>query len=84
MRKVTTAYDYRRVIALADILALKNDYDAEGHLASNLQALCNNWGVLPFKTGDGMDIPRTLQALSQHALEYSRKPPTIQAIKTDE
>ena len=69
-----TAYDYRRVLALVQVLAM----DAEKQEAA-LLALCRGWGVDPAYMGSELDNPRwlavmaTVERLARHALEYSRK-----------
>lgn len=71
MNKSKTAYDYRRVIALAQVLA--------GNDVSKLRELCELWNVKPaYGTGyyHGkriLKIHETVQRLAQHALEYSRE-----------
>lgn len=63
--------------ALLDVLALKHDYEARGHLVSNLETLCSNWGIFPhyvmLENARIMDIPRTLQKLAEHCLEHGSK-----------
>lgn len=70
-----TAYDYRRVLALVQVLALDDPAQQEAALL----ALCRGWGVEPAYLGSESDYPRwlavmaTVEKLAKHALEYSRK-----------
>lgn len=72
MNKSKTAYDYRRVIALVQVLAANDFYEyMEGVLG-----LCEAWGVdVVERVPEGLtpDIMATTNRLAQHALEYSRK-----------
>lgn len=70
-----TAYDYRRVLALVQVLAIDDAAKQEAALL----ALCRGWGVDPAYLGGESDFPRwvavmaTVERLARHALEYSRK-----------
>ena len=63
------AWDYRRIKALVDVLALD---ESDASIAA-LQ-LCRDWGVAPRRDLDGYG---TIRALARHALEYSRRQPEI-------
>ena len=58
-----TAYDYRRAIALVQVLAT---YDEKKVLE-----LCRMWEVHPIQTASRHLYP-TIVALAQHALEHQR------------
>lgn len=66
-----TAYDYRRVIALVQVLAL-SEYP-------NIEPLCKTWGVAPVMIESRIpgeqviDIAATIQRLAQAALEAARE-----------
>lgn len=70
-------WDYRKAKLLLDVLALKHDYEARGHLVSNLETLCKNWEIFPhYVMLDNvriMDIPRTLQKLAEYVLQQGRE-----------
>lgn len=70
-----TAYDYRRVLALVQVLAIEDHAKQE----KALLALCKGWGVDPAWLGSESDYPRwlhvigTVERLARHALAYSRE-----------
>lgn len=70
-----TAYDYRRVLALVQVLAIEDHAKQEKALLE----LCKGWGVDPAWLGSESDYPRwlhvigTVERLARHALAYSRE-----------
>lgn len=70
-----TAYDYRRVKALVDVLALPNRVDRR----KAIYHLCQQWQVSPIYVGmmdsTGLmffEFDETVSALADHALEHAR------------
>lgn len=75
-RQPATAYDYQRIEALVDVLAMDEPAARKG-----LKQLCEDWGV-NWETDYAryaitMDVPATLRALARLALEYIRTQPEI-------
>lgn len=76
------AWDYRRVKALVDVLALDERAARKG-----LKQLCKDWGIpmtkawsipyIPSNPNDEYITEATIRALARHALEYSRTQPAI-------
>lgn len=70
-----TAYDYRRVLALVQVLAIEDHAQQEKALLE----LCKGRDVDPAYMGSADDNPRwlhvigTVERLARHALAYSRE-----------
>lgn len=59
-----TAYDYRRMKTIIDILAMDK---SQGLKLTDLRTIAHGW-----KVGDDGDFNTLLQRLAQHALEHAR------------
>jgi hypothetical protein len=72
-RQPALAYDYRRYIALVQVLARAGDDEA-------IRALCEQWeveivedrSVPPYKGRYYMNVWATIRALAKHVIEYHR------------
>lgn len=66
-----TAYDYRRYLALVQVLAIEDNTQQE----KAILALCQGWEVSAvwFNKGTWLNVMATVEALARHAIDYHRK-----------